>query len=154
MTLPLDPAQLQFLAGHHRAAMITVRADGTPHVAQVGVGLVEGPDGTQRLWSSGTQGRLRTRHTVAGRGRRPTPPGLDGPAHAPRAPGASNNGTASGVSWSASFLLSMWRRAGVIRREHAGPGQAPSLRVHLVHDRLECGHLNWPRRRVSGVDGT
>jgi hypothetical protein len=77
-----------------------------------------------------------------------------GPAKAAAVRGASNNGTASGVSWSASFLLSMWRRAGVIRREHAGPGQAPSLRVHQVHDRLECGHLNWPRLRVSGVDGT
>ena len=62
MMLPLAEAQLQFLTGHHHAAMITVRADGTPHVAQVGVGMVDGPDGTRRLWSSGTQGRLRTRH--------------------------------------------------------------------------------------------
>jgi PPOX class probable F420-dependent enzyme len=62
MTLPLGEAESQFLADHHRAAMITLRADGTPHVAQVGIGLVQAPDGTQRLWSSGTQGRVRTRH--------------------------------------------------------------------------------------------
>lgn len=37
--------------------MITLRADGTPHVARVGVALVDG-----KLWSSGTQSRLRTKH--------------------------------------------------------------------------------------------
>ena len=36
--------------------MITVARDGTPRVARVGVALVDG-----RLWSSGTQARVRTR---------------------------------------------------------------------------------------------
>lgn len=62
MTLPLNQTELQFLTGHHQAAMITLRADDTPHVAQVGIGLVAGPDGRQRLWASGTQRRVRTRH--------------------------------------------------------------------------------------------
>lgn len=37
--------------------MVTLRADGAPHVVRVGVALVDG-----KLWSSGTQVRLRTRH--------------------------------------------------------------------------------------------
>jgi PPOX class probable F420-dependent enzyme len=37
--------------------MVTLKADGTPHVARVAVGLVDG-----KLQSSGTQGRLRTKH--------------------------------------------------------------------------------------------
>jgi PPOX class probable F420-dependent enzyme len=37
--------------------MVTLKRDGTPHVARVGVGLVDG-----RLWSSGTKGRIRTAH--------------------------------------------------------------------------------------------
>lgn len=37
--------------------MVTLKEDGTPHVARVGIGLVEG-----RIWSSGTRGRVRTRH--------------------------------------------------------------------------------------------
>jgi hypothetical protein len=49
--------QRQFLDQHHAAAMVTLRANGTPHVAQVGVVVVDG-----KLWSSGTQGRVRTRH--------------------------------------------------------------------------------------------
>jgi PPOX class probable F420-dependent enzyme len=46
-----------FVANNRSAVMVTLRADGMPHVARVGVGLVDG-----RLWSSGTQGRLRTKH--------------------------------------------------------------------------------------------
>jgi len=46
-----------FLQQNHSAAMITLRSDGTPHVARVGVVLVDG-----EIWSSGTQRRLRTRH--------------------------------------------------------------------------------------------
>ena len=46
-----------FLGNNHAAAMVTLRADGTPHVARVGVGLVDG-----RLWSSGTRERIRTTH--------------------------------------------------------------------------------------------
>ena len=37
--------------------MITLRADGTPHAVRVAVGLVEG-----KIWSSGTQRRVRTKH--------------------------------------------------------------------------------------------
>lgn len=46
-----------FLEQHHRAGMVTLRADGMPHVVRVGVALVDG-----KLWSSGTQSRARTRH--------------------------------------------------------------------------------------------
>src|SRR5439155_9795152 len=46
-----------FLEKHHSAAMTTLRADGTPHVARVGVALVAG-----KVWSSGTQTRVRTKH--------------------------------------------------------------------------------------------
>jgi hypothetical protein len=49
MTLRLDEIQLQFLRHKHHAAMVTLRANGTPHVAQVGIGLVDGPDGSHRL---------------------------------------------------------------------------------------------------------
>src|SRR5438034_11745312 len=44
-----------FLDAHHAAAMITLRADGTPHAVRVGVARVHG-----MLWSSGTHDRLRT----------------------------------------------------------------------------------------------
>ncbi len=50
-------AQVAFLDHQHSAAMVTLRPDGSPHVARVGVALVDG-----RVWSSGTQGRVRTRH--------------------------------------------------------------------------------------------
>lgn len=46
-----------FLEKHHRAIMATTRKDGRAHVARVGVGLVEG-----KLWSSGTEDRVRTGH--------------------------------------------------------------------------------------------
>jgi len=46
-----------YLEHYHQAVMTTLRPDGTPHVARVAVGLVDG-----RLWSSGTQDRLRTKH--------------------------------------------------------------------------------------------
>lgn len=46
-----------FLEKHHSAVMTTLRRDGTPHVARIGVGLVEG-----ELWSSGGQDRVRTKH--------------------------------------------------------------------------------------------
>ncbi len=41
--------QQVFLEQNHAAAMITLRADGTPGAVRVGVGLVDG-----KLWSSGT----------------------------------------------------------------------------------------------------
>jgi PPOX class probable F420-dependent enzyme len=46
-----------FLERHHSAVVATLKRDGTPHVARIGVGLVEG-----KLWSSGTQSRVRTSH--------------------------------------------------------------------------------------------
>jgi PPOX class probable F420-dependent enzyme len=53
----MDERALKFLEDNHAATMVTLRADGGPHVARVGVGLVDG-----KLWSSGTQDRLRTKH--------------------------------------------------------------------------------------------
>lgn len=53
----MDEKVRAFLEKHHSAVMVTLRRDGSPHVARVGVGLVEG-----KLWSSGTQDRVRTGH--------------------------------------------------------------------------------------------
>ncbi len=53
----MDERVQQFLQKHHAAIMVTLKRDGTPHVARVAIGLVDG-----KLWSSGTQGRLRTKH--------------------------------------------------------------------------------------------
>jgi PPOX class probable F420-dependent enzyme len=53
----LNDEQRAFLEANHGATMITLRADGTPHAVRVGVVLVDG-----KIWSSGTQGRARTRH--------------------------------------------------------------------------------------------
>jgi len=47
----------EFLARARVAAMITLRPDGTAHAVRVGVALIDG-----KLWSSGTETRLRTRH--------------------------------------------------------------------------------------------
>ena len=47
----------EFLEQNHSAVMTTTKADGMPHVAMVGVGLVDG-----KLWSSGTETRVRTKH--------------------------------------------------------------------------------------------
>lgn len=55
--MALSDRDREFVGNNHSAVMVTLRADGMPHVARVGVGLVDG-----RLWSSGTQGRLRTKH--------------------------------------------------------------------------------------------
>ena len=52
-----DTRDTAYLEKNHSPAMITLRTDGTPHVARVGIALVEG-----KLWSSGTQSRVRTRH--------------------------------------------------------------------------------------------
>ena len=48
---------MQFLENQRDAVMITTKKDGIPHVARVGIGMVEG-----KLWSSGTQDRVRTAH--------------------------------------------------------------------------------------------
>jgi PPOX class probable F420-dependent enzyme len=54
--MSLSDEDRQFLQDHHAAAMVTVAPDGMPKVARVGVALVDG-----KLWSSGTQDRVRTR---------------------------------------------------------------------------------------------
>jgi PPOX class probable F420-dependent enzyme len=53
----VDEKVTAFLEKNHSAIMVTLRRDGTPHVARMSCGLVEG-----KLWSSGTQTRLRTKH--------------------------------------------------------------------------------------------
>ena len=53
----MDDKVRKFLEQHHGAVMTTLKKDGAPHVARVGVGLVDG-----KLWSSGTQDRVRTGH--------------------------------------------------------------------------------------------
>lgn len=53
----MDESISNFLQSNHSAIMVTLKKDGTPHVARVGVGLVDG-----RLQSSGTKTRVRTSH--------------------------------------------------------------------------------------------
>jgi PPOX class probable F420-dependent enzyme len=53
----MDDRLREFLEEHHSAAMVTLGREGAPHVARVGVALVDG-----KLWSSGTRGRVRTGH--------------------------------------------------------------------------------------------
>jgi PPOX class probable F420-dependent enzyme len=53
----MDDRVRAFLERNHSAVMTTTKADGMPHVAMVGVGLVDG-----KLWSSGTATRVRTKH--------------------------------------------------------------------------------------------
>lgn len=53
----MDARVEEFLKGSRLAVMTTLREDGTPHSVVVGIGLVDG-----RLWSSGTQDRVRTAH--------------------------------------------------------------------------------------------
>jgi hypothetical protein len=55
--LTVEPKVQSFLAQTSSAAMVTLKRDGTPHAVRVGVTLFEG-----RLWSSGTQDRVRTKH--------------------------------------------------------------------------------------------
>ena len=52
----LSEKETEFLRNNRTAAMITVDAAGVAKTARVGVALVDG-----RLWSSGTQDRVRTR---------------------------------------------------------------------------------------------
>ena len=51
----LSDSQRSFLETHHSAAMATMGCDGTPRMVRVGVALIDG-----KLWSSGTQDRVRT----------------------------------------------------------------------------------------------
>jgi uncharacterized pyridoxamine 5'-phosphate oxidase family protein len=53
--MSLTENQRAFLENNHSAAMITIAKDGMPRAVRVGVALVNG-----KLWSSGTQGRVRT----------------------------------------------------------------------------------------------
>jgi PPOX class probable F420-dependent enzyme len=53
----MDARVEEFLRGSRLAVMTTLREDGSPHSVVVGIGLVDG-----RLWSSGTQDRVRTAH--------------------------------------------------------------------------------------------
>lgn len=53
----MDERVAQYLAGHHSAAMVTLRPDGSPHAVRCGIALVDG-----QLWSSGTPDRVRTQH--------------------------------------------------------------------------------------------
>jgi len=53
----LSDRDREFVESNRSAVMVTLKADNTPHVARVGVGLVDG-----KLWSSGTQTRVRTKH--------------------------------------------------------------------------------------------
>lgn len=53
----MNERELEFVAQHQSAAMTTVRKDGSPHTVRVGVAVIDG-----RIWSSGTQTRLRTKH--------------------------------------------------------------------------------------------
>jgi hypothetical protein len=53
----MDPKSQAFLERNRSAAMITLRKDGTPHVARVAITIVDG-----KIWSSGNQSRLRTKH--------------------------------------------------------------------------------------------
>jgi PPOX class probable F420-dependent enzyme len=53
--MPLTENQRTFLENNHAAAMITIASDGTPRAVRVSVALIDG-----KLWSSGTQDRVRT----------------------------------------------------------------------------------------------
>jgi len=57
----VDERVRAFLEKEHQAAMVTLRPDGTPHAARVGVALVDTAGGP-RVWSSGVPERVRTRH--------------------------------------------------------------------------------------------
>ena len=56
----LGERERAFLDANHSAAMITVGGEGVPKVARVGVALID-----DRLWSSGTADRVRTRRLRA-----------------------------------------------------------------------------------------
>ena len=53
----MDENVRKFLEDNHDAVMTTTKKNGMPHVARIGIGLVDG-----KLWSSGTQTRVRTGH--------------------------------------------------------------------------------------------
>jgi PPOX class probable F420-dependent enzyme len=53
----VDDKVREFLEKYHDCLMTSLKKDGMPHVARVSVGLVDG-----KLWSSGTNTRVRTKH--------------------------------------------------------------------------------------------
>jgi PPOX class probable F420-dependent enzyme len=53
----VDDKIRQFLEKYHDAVQTSLKKDGTPHVARIGVGLVDG-----KLWSSATNTRARTKY--------------------------------------------------------------------------------------------
>ena len=55
--MELSSEDRAFLEQNHSAAMTSLRRDGTAHVVRIGVALVDG-----KIWSSSTEGRLRTRN--------------------------------------------------------------------------------------------
>ena len=64
MAAILSQRQRDFLVANHSAIMATVDDRGRPHAVPVLCALVDG-----RLWSSGTERRVRTRYLAA----RPSP---------------------------------------------------------------------------------
>ena len=56
----MDEHLAKFLERVWTGAMVTVRRDGSAHVARLKVGLVDG-----KIWVSGTQTRVRTKHVRA-----------------------------------------------------------------------------------------
>jgi hypothetical protein len=54
--MELSREQLEFLEANHSAAMIVVRRGGAAHAVRMATAVVDG-----KIWSSGTQDRLRTR---------------------------------------------------------------------------------------------
>src|SRR6266545_4193222 len=53
----MDERITTFLEKVHTGSMITVRRNGTAHVARVTVGVVDG-----KVWSTGNRDRVRTKH--------------------------------------------------------------------------------------------
>ena len=55
----MEPKVKEFLERYHKAVQTTLKPDGTPHVARVGVGLVDG-----KLWGSSTKTRARHKYLL------------------------------------------------------------------------------------------
>jgi len=53
----MDERITSFLKEHNTGAMVTVRKNGSAHVARVTVGIVDG-----KVWSTGNADRVRTKH--------------------------------------------------------------------------------------------
>jgi PPOX class probable F420-dependent enzyme len=53
----VDDRVRAFLERHHTTVQTTLKKDGTPHVAMIGIGFVDG-----KLWGSSTKTRVRHKH--------------------------------------------------------------------------------------------